>query len=365
MSARPPSQLGRWRFHVGAVPIDDRRRRRRGSIRRSPGRARSSTRGSASSGRRCSRSRTATVFPGIAFGAADAAGGDLVVNTTQTGYQEVCTDPSYAGQVVVMTYPLIGNYGRLADDDQSIRPWLRALVVANATAAVARRRPPAGVAPARRRASRRSPASTRGRSPATCARAAASAAIVTRARVRRPRRRRRAGAGRAALGGPGLRRPGVAVVDHGRRPGGRRRAAGRDRRLRAEDEHRPRPCAGAARGSGSCRTRSRPRWRWRRDIDGVILSPGPGDPARLDGPGRAGPGGHRRRPAAARDLPRPPDRRPGRRRRDDPAPVRPPRREPPGPRRRPRARPGDRPEPRGPGRRRRRCRPAAASTSAR
>ena len=77
-----------------------------------------------------------TVFPGVAFGAALAAGGDLVVNTSQTGYQEVCTDPSYAGQVVVMTYPLIGNYGRLVDDDQSIRPWLRALVVANATAAV-------------------------------------------------------------------------------------------------------------------------------------------------------------------------------------------------------------------------------------
>jgi carbamoyl-phosphate synthase small subunit len=77
-----------------------------------------------------------TVFPGIAFGAPTAAGGDLVVNTSQTGYQEVCTDPSYAGQVVVMTYPLIGNYGRLVDDDQSLRPWLRGLVVANATAAV-------------------------------------------------------------------------------------------------------------------------------------------------------------------------------------------------------------------------------------
>ena len=77
-----------------------------------------------------------SVFPGIAFGAAVSAGGDLVVNTSQTGYQEVCTDPSYAGQVVVMTYPLIGNYGRLLDDDQSQRPWLRALVVANATAAV-------------------------------------------------------------------------------------------------------------------------------------------------------------------------------------------------------------------------------------
>jgi carbamoyl-phosphate synthase small subunit len=77
-----------------------------------------------------------TVFPGIAFGAAVAAGGDLVANTSQTGYQEVCTDPSYAGQVVVMTYPLIGNYGRLEGDDQSARPWLRALVVAHATAGV-------------------------------------------------------------------------------------------------------------------------------------------------------------------------------------------------------------------------------------
>ncbi len=77
-----------------------------------------------------------TIFPGVAFGAPTAAGGDLVVNTSQTGYQEIATDPSYAGQIVVMTYPLIGNYGRLADDDQSLRPWLRGLVVANATAAV-------------------------------------------------------------------------------------------------------------------------------------------------------------------------------------------------------------------------------------
>ena len=77
-----------------------------------------------------------TTFAGVAFGAPVAGGGDLVVNTSQTGYQEVCTDPSYAGQVVVMTYPLIGNYGRLLADDQSRRPWLRGLVVANATAAV-------------------------------------------------------------------------------------------------------------------------------------------------------------------------------------------------------------------------------------
>ena len=91
-----------------------------------------------------------TVFPGVAFGAPVAAGGDLVVNTSQTGYQEVCTDPSYAGQVVVMTYPLIGNYGRLVDDDQSTP----------AVAAGARRRQrhgrrPRGRPPARGAAARR------------------------------------------------------------------------------------------------------------------------------------------------------------------------------------------------------------------
>jgi carbamoyl-phosphate synthase small subunit len=76
------------------------------------------------------------VFPGIAFGSQRTGQGDLVVNTSQTGYQEIATDPSYAGQLVVMTYPLIGNYGRIHHDDQSERPWLRGLIVANATAAV-------------------------------------------------------------------------------------------------------------------------------------------------------------------------------------------------------------------------------------
>jgi len=77
-----------------------------------------------------------TVQRGIAFGAPVGGGGDLVANTSQTGYQEICTDPSYAGQVVLMTYPLIGNYGRLERDDQSPRPWLNGLIVAHATAAV-------------------------------------------------------------------------------------------------------------------------------------------------------------------------------------------------------------------------------------
>ncbi len=76
------------------------------------------------------------IFPGVAFGAPVSGQGDLVVNTSQTGYQEIATDPSYAGQLVVMTYPLIGNYGRIRFDDQSERPWLRGLIAANATAAV-------------------------------------------------------------------------------------------------------------------------------------------------------------------------------------------------------------------------------------
>ncbi len=117
-----------------------------------------------------------TWFRGVAFGAPVASGGDLVVNTSQTGYQEVCTDPSYAGQVVVMTYPLIGNHGRLSDDDQSERPWLRGLVVGHATAARARPSPPDRPHPAGVGACRRSPASTPAHSRATCAKPVASAA---------------------------------------------------------------------------------------------------------------------------------------------------------------------------------------------
>ncbi|MCL4441092.1 MAG: carbamoyl phosphate synthase small subunit, partial [Firmicutes bacterium] len=52
-----------------------------------------------------------TVFNGKAFGATGEQWGEVVFNTGMTGYQEVLTDPSYCGQIVVMTYPLIGNYG--------------------------------------------------------------------------------------------------------------------------------------------------------------------------------------------------------------------------------------------------------------
>jgi carbamoyl-phosphate synthase small subunit len=59
------------------------------------------------------------IFEGESFGATGATGGEVVFNTGMTGYQEVLTDPSYAGQLVALTYPLVGNYGINADDVES------------------------------------------------------------------------------------------------------------------------------------------------------------------------------------------------------------------------------------------------------
>src|SRR6202035_4330554 len=68
-------------------------------------------------------------FLGQALGADTSGHGEVVFNTAMTGYQEVLTDPSYAGQMVCMTYPLQGNYGVRAADSESARPWARALIV--------------------------------------------------------------------------------------------------------------------------------------------------------------------------------------------------------------------------------------------
>jgi len=221
-----------------------------------------------------------TVFRGIAFGAPVAGGGDLVANTSQTGYQEVCTDPSYAGQVVAMTYPLIGNYGRRVEDDQSERPWLRALVVAHATAAV----------------------DEPGRQIVHLLRSAGVAAIAgvdTRALARHLRE---TGAQRAWVTAPGdvdvdaavtaarsLPRwedqdfvaqvspaepreigsgggPLVAVVDFGLKAGIVRALCQRGARVRVLPH------------TSGARTVLDP------EVAGIVLSPGPGDPARLDGP---------------------------------------------------------------------------------
>jgi carbamoyl-phosphate synthase small subunit len=73
-------------------------------------------------------------YMGRAFGSLDAIlsserKGEVVFATGMTGYQEICTDPSYRGQMVVLTYPLIGNYGVTPEDTESRRPWLSALIV--------------------------------------------------------------------------------------------------------------------------------------------------------------------------------------------------------------------------------------------
>ncbi|HOQ76776.1 MAG TPA: carbamoyl phosphate synthase small subunit [Thermoclostridium sp.] len=70
-----------------------------------------------------------TIFEGEAIGASGTSVGEVVFNTSMTGYQEVLTDPSYAGQIVVMTYPLIGNYGVNDDDSESGRPWVKGFIV--------------------------------------------------------------------------------------------------------------------------------------------------------------------------------------------------------------------------------------------
>lgn len=69
------------------------------------------------------------VFVGKGFGALEGCEGEVVFNTGMTGYQELLSDPSYSGQIVTMTYPLIGNYGINRDDFESIEPAIKGLVV--------------------------------------------------------------------------------------------------------------------------------------------------------------------------------------------------------------------------------------------
>ena len=291
-----------------------------------------------------------TIFPGIAFGAALAAGGDLVVNTSQTGYQEVCTDPSYAGQVVVMTYPLIGNHGRLRSDDQSERPWLRALVVANATAAVLedarqlatllRESGIPAIAGIDTRALARH-LRTNGSVPGiVTAPGQVDAAAALRAVRSLPRWEDEDFVGLVSptaivdVGDPAEGGPLVAIVDLGLKANIVRSLRRRGARVRILPHTAPLEVALAS------------------DIDGLVFSPGPGDPARLAGPvalaraaiadGRPLLGiclGHQivGRAAGAET----------RRLRFGHHGA-----QPPGPRRRQWAGPGDGPEPRGPGRRR-------------
>lgn len=221
-----------------------------------------------------------TCFPGVAVGAPVAAGGDLVANTSQTGYQEVATDPSYAGQVVVMTYPLIGNYGRLLEDDQSERPWLSGLVVAHATAAVAenalqllgllRSQGVPAIAGVDTRALARHLRATGSQRTLITApgqvdreRAVAAARALPRWEDQDFVGQVSAGAPRDVGEGDG---PLVAVVDYGLKQNIVRGLRGRGLRVRVL------PHTAAATEALAP------------DVAGLVLSPGPGDPARLEAP---------------------------------------------------------------------------------
>lgn len=77
--------------------------------------------------------RDGRVFRGEALGAVGEAAGEVIFNTAMSGYQEILTDPSYRGQIVTMTYPLIGNYGLNDEDVESRRPWANGLIVKEAS----------------------------------------------------------------------------------------------------------------------------------------------------------------------------------------------------------------------------------------
>jgi carbamoyl-phosphate synthase small subunit len=77
--------------------------------------------------------RDGRVFRGQALGALGETSGEVIFNTAMQGYQEIITDPSYRGQIVVMTYPMIGNYGLNDEDVESRRPWVNGLVVKEAS----------------------------------------------------------------------------------------------------------------------------------------------------------------------------------------------------------------------------------------
>ncbi len=220
-----------------------------------------------------------TTFGGHAFGAAVAGGGDLVVNTSQTGYQEVCTDPSYAGQLVVMTHPLIGNHGRITGDDQSERPWLRGLIVSHATAAMLddarqlvhllRRRGVSAICGLDTRALARHLRSTGSqRAVITAPREIDRPAAVLAARAVQ-RWEDQDFVGQVSASAPfevGVEGPLVAVVDYGLKTNIVRALTRRGMRVRVLPH-----TTSASELLGP-------------EVSGVVLSPGPGDPARLDGP---------------------------------------------------------------------------------
>ena len=241
-----------------------------------------------------------------------SATGEVVFNTVLSGYQEVITDPSYAGQIITFTYPHIGNYGVNLADFEARRPFCRGVVVRDL---------------ARRRSSWRSEADldaqlraygvpgiagidtrklTRrirdvGAIPGAFGPLDATdeAALLAAAHGRARHRRRRP------------RRPG-----HHRRalPAGRRAAPARGRLRLRHQAHDPAPPRLVVRRRGRARRPRPPPTCSPATRPGVFLSNGPGDPAAVPYASDAIAGAARQR-AGVRDLPRPPAARPGARRR--------------------------------------------------
>jgi len=87
-----------------------------------------------------------TVYHGQGFGAVATACAEVCFNTSMTGYQEILTDPSYKGQIVTMTYPLIGNYGVNSQDVESWRPHVAGFVVRELSPVVSNWRADIGLA---------------------------------------------------------------------------------------------------------------------------------------------------------------------------------------------------------------------------
>jgi carbamoyl-phosphate synthase small subunit len=77
--------------------------------------------------------RDGRTFRGRPLGAVGEAAGEVIFNTAMSGYQEILTDPSYRGQIVAMTYPMIGNYGVNSEDVESRRPWANGFIVKEAS----------------------------------------------------------------------------------------------------------------------------------------------------------------------------------------------------------------------------------------
>ncbi len=88
-----------------------------------------------------------TIYEGLSYGAPGEVNGEIVFNTSMSGYQEIITDPSYAGQIVTMTYPMIGNYGVNQEDYESARPQANGFVVREGVRAYSNYRASGGLEP--------------------------------------------------------------------------------------------------------------------------------------------------------------------------------------------------------------------------